>query len=470
MHKTPARWLWHGLIPLGTGLLWLAFGFGYGPAGLGISLIPGSFLLATGLAMVFWGGDSRIPQFMALAAILGVILSIPGMALYEIGLGFLLLFASAASYLAAGFGVMRQSSPPAVVPQARRGPANAAKVALDEAMLGYFANSASIPSGTDAMTLVEETRQWLRMIGDRSWADNPADFHCVPPALENPNLEEQSFRHLNYELMSFGSEYEPYPEQPGATRWRNYAANRIAYARVFRHPGAARPWVIGIHGYRMGWPFMDFPLFGPRWLHESLSLNLLLPVLPLHGPRKEGWRTGDGFLEGNLADTVNAEAQTIWDIRRMLSWIRNSEQAPSVGVLGYSLGGYNAALLGCLEPALDCLIAGIPAVDLPHLLWQHTPPAQVRYLEEQGVGLEQAQAAMQVVSPLAMACRVPLERRFMFAGIVDRLVPPGQVLRLHAHWQQPRLEWYQGGHLTFRGQTGVARLIREGLQAGGLIE
>lgn len=472
MNRAPARWLWHGLFSLAAGLIWLACGFGFGPVGLAIALVPGAFLTATGVSMLFWTGDLRIAQFMALSAIMGAILSIPGMALYTVGLGFLLLFASLASFLASGFAVMRQASLPEGVPAPEQGPANAAKVALDESLLAYFSSTADVPTGERAHAMAEETSQWLDMIRDNGWDADPAAFHRTPPALEDPRLEHHRSAwpgNIEYELMSFDSGYEPYPEQPGGPRWQSYANNRTAYARILRHPDGPRPWLIGIHGYRMGEPWLDFALFEPKWLHHELGLNLMLPLLPLHGHRKKGWRTGDGYLEGNIPDMVNAAAQAIWDIRRMLQWVRHEAGSEGVGVLGYSLGGYNAALLSCLEPDLACVIAGIPAVDMPQLLWRHMPPEQARYLREQGIGLEQAQAAMRVVSPLAMPCQVPKQNRFMFGGIVDRLVLPPQVLSLHAHWEHPRLEWYQGAHLTFRGQSGVRQVIQEGLETGGLV-
>lgn len=472
MNRAPARWLWHGLFSLAAGLIWFACGFGFGPAGLAISLIPGAFLTATGMSMLFWQGDLRIAQFMALSAIVATVLSIPAMALYTVGLGFLLLFFSLFSYLASGFAVMRQDRLPQGVPAPEQGVANAAKVALDESLLAYFSSTADVPTGERTTAMAEETAQWLEMVRANGWDTDPAAFHRTPPTLEAPRIEPRRSAwpvKVDYELMSFDSGYQPYPEQPGGARWQSYANNRMAYARILRHHDQHRPWLIGIHGYRMGEAWLDFSLFEPGWLHHELGLNLVLPLLPLHGQRKKGWRTGDGYLEGNIPDMVNASAQAIWDIRRLLQWLRAQAGAEEVGVLGYSLGGYNTALLSCLEPDLACVIAGIPAVDMPQLLWRHMPPEQVHYMREQGAGLEQAQAAMHVVSPLAMPCRVPKQNRFMFGGIVDRLVPPSQVLSLHAHWEHPRLEWYQGAHLTFRGQRGVRQIIREGLETGGLV-
>jgi hypothetical protein len=73
-----------------------------------------------------------------------------------------------------------------------------------------------------------------------------------------------------------------------------------------------------------------------------------------------------------------------------------------------------------------------------------------------------------VISPLDLAPRVPFERRYIFGAVGDRLVPPDQVRDLWLHWERPRIEWYQGGHLTFRAHAGVRRLVRDALREAGL--
>jgi hypothetical protein len=54
---------------------------------------------------------------------------------------------------------------------------------------------------------------------------------------------------------------------------------------------------------------------------------------------------------------------------------------------------------------------------------------------------------------------VPHERRYLFAAVADRLVPADQVRDLWRHWERPRIEWYQGGHLTFPRHAGVRALV-----------
>jgi hypothetical protein len=157
----------------------------------------------------------------------------------------------------------------------------------------------------------------------------------------------------------------------------------------------------------------------------------------------------------------------MWDLRRWLSWIR-AQGAPAVGVYGLSLGGYNASLLSSLDADLACVIAGIPATDFSRLYFRHGPMLQVLEAELNGIEEHHMQEISQVVSPLVLPCQVPRDRRYIFGGVADRLVPPDQVRDLWRHWEEPRIEWYQGAHLTFPRHPSVKRMIREALAESGL--
>jgi dienelactone hydrolase len=268
--------------------------------------------------------------------------------------------------------------------------------------------------------------------------------------------------------MAFDSGYEPRADEPGRARWMSYAPTRSCHAWVLRHHGRARPWLICLHGFRMGWPTADLTAFRAAWLHGALGLNVVIPTLPLHGQRKVGARSGDGFLSAHVLDTVHAEAQAIWDLQRLIAWIR-AEGSDDIGVYGVSLGGYTTALLAGLEGGLSCAIAGMPAVCLPSLLEMHAPGQLLRSARKSGLIWDDVRRLLSVVAPLSVTPKVPHERRYMFAGAGDRLVPPDHVKRLWQHWDRPKMHWYSGSHLSFTWERAIAEFLHASLHEAGLL-
>jgi dienelactone hydrolase len=197
-------------------------------------------------------------------------------------------------------------------------------------------------------------------------------------------------------------------------------------------------------------------------------MNLLVPTLPLHGLRKTGRRSGDGFLSGDPIDTVHAEAQAMWDLRRLLAWLRDDQAAPAIGVMGYSLGGYTTALLASLDDGLACAIAGIPVTDFARSYYRHLPPLYLNSARNFGLAEPELRDVLRVVSPLALEPKIPRERRWIFAGVADRLVTADQVRDLWRHWEQPRIAWYPGGHMSFRLHPNVPKLVLTALVDSGL--
>ncbi len=459
--KEQSRWPVAAFVPLLAGWLWILLSAAYGFGALIAALFPATFLLATGFSLLLWSGSRKIPQFMAFGGLFSAILALVAIIWLGIVAAIPLFILGAASYVVAGYVGIAQEPLPEGAPHPEVTPGLAAKAALDENLLAWFTTIARIPAGETARRIVSEVAALERYIADTG--DRPDPFFPPPPVLSDVETRPGRWGKYTFERLQFSSDYAPPAEMPGAQRWHAFVRNRTAHAWMLRHPGAPRPWVIGIHGYRMGLPMLDLALFRPDWLHQTLGFNMLIPVLPLHGPRRAGVFSGDFYMDGDVLNIIHAEAQAMWDIRRLLGWLRHTQGAARIGVLGYSLGGYNAALLATVEADLDCVIAGIPATDLPSLLWRHIPEIQARQLASLGVDRESVAHACRHVSPLEAPCRVAWSDRFLFAGTVDRIVPPGQVLALWHHWQQPVISWYSGAHLTFRGRPEVRHLITKAL-------
>jgi hypothetical protein len=461
------RWSREATVPIVAGAVWLWFATGFGLLGFLFSLIPGCLLFSSGMSILLWPGDLRISSFAALGGLLGVPLAVPAFWVAGPGTALLLIGLSAASYLVAGAVAVKWEPHTKQVPTPEPSLRLSAEVAADEVVLATMLSTLPVVSGGAWSRVRDEVIAACDCFESRGWIARPADYHVEPPPLVLPSLVPARTRGIAFEHLSFESGYAPHEGEAGRERWLSYAPNRTAHAWVLRHRGAPRPWLVCIHGFQLGHAWADFLLFDPRHFHEKLGLNLVYPVLPFHGKRKVGRRSGDGFLTGDVLDSVHAEAQAMWDIRRLLSWVR-AQDAPAVGVFGISLGGYQASLLAGLDDTLACVIAGVPLTDIPRALWRHGPPLLIRHGEHQGVQRDEVSEVMNVVSPLSLEARVPVERRFLIGGVADRLVTPDQVRDLWLHWERPRIAWYQGGHLTFNRSAEVRRLIREALAVGGL--
>lgn len=348
------------------------------------------------------------------------------------------------------------------MPQVRRSTALALKVAADEVFLATeLVSGALLLRGADRRRLAREIAAAHGLFERRGWLAEPASYHRTPPPLRAVDEQPARLGRLRYRHARFESGYAPHPGEPGSRRWARYHANRTAHAWLLRHE-EKRPWVVCVPGFRMGHPFVDLTGFRARWLHEGLGLNVAIYVMPFHGPRRTGRRSGDGYLSGNFVDTLHAQAQAVWDLRRLVGWLRRTG-APAVSVHGISLGAYTAALLAALEPRLDAVVAGIPASCFVGLARSHVPPGIAALLARLGFPLARIEEVLRVVSPLAMPVRVPRERRFVYAGTADRLAPPEQAWDLWRHWERPHVTWYQGSHVSFLFEPAVRNLLRSAL-------
>ena len=342
----------------------------------------------------------------------------------------------------------------------------AVQALLDEVVLAGFRVVRSSGDPEAAARIEQETVAAIELYERSGWLAQPERFFAVPPTLSDVTARPVKTRRHSYERLSFESGYEPHPDEPGGTRWLSYAANGRARAWMLRHD-EPRPWLICVHGASMGRPTIDLSLFRTRWLHEDLGLNVLLPVLPLHGPRRRGVWKGAMFPGEDFQDNIHGAAQAVWDIRRLVSWIRTQDAQARIGITGISLGGYVTSLVASLEDGLVCAILGVPVVDLAALMERH---AGLAAADDRHHLLALGKQAGRVVSPLALTPRVPLQGRFIYAGLADRLVHPrDQVLRLWEHWGRPEIAWYEGSHTGFPRSKTVGRFMREALVRSGLV-
>ena len=351
----------------------------------------------------------------------------------------------------------------------RATPALAVQVLVDELMIAAFRHPRLLPRPGDYAVAAADLAEAAAIVEDHGWSSDPAAYHHAPPPPDSVVRRVGQLPGLRYEHIAFSSGWEPHAEEPGRERWLAHRANRIAHAWIARAPRPSDAWLVCVHGFGMGAsPVIDFNAFRTTAMLRG-GCNVAVVVLPMHGPRSGGRALGEGFMSIDLIDSMHGLAQAAWDVRRVVTWLRAEQGAGPVGIIGHSLGGHVAALVAGLEDDLACVVAGIPVVDLPDLFRRHSTPDIARLAQEHGVLGPRSDVVHRVVSPLALACRVPAGNRFVFAGVGDRMATFGHAHRLWMHWGRPRLATYDGGHVGFFWSGGVRQFVSEALEESGLL-
>jgi hypothetical protein len=340
----------------------------------------------------------------------------------------------------------------------------AASVLLDELVLAFMASTRLDADASDFDRIADETRRANEMLEAAGIFDDPTRLHPAPPA-PAVKIRARTYRGIRYQDVSFESGYQPVLDLPGTTRWQSTTSNQTAHAYVLRHR-EPRPWFVNLHGFGMG---NASDLLALRALHyyRDLGLNVIQPVFPTHGPRSGG-PDGEQALTLDYLNNLHSVSQAIWDARRIMAWARAEAGATSFAIHGVSMGGYLAALLAGLVDDLSCVIAGVPTVDLAWVMRRNVPDEERPILEERGLLGPMADRIHEPISPLSFEPRLPKDRRFVYAGVVDRVATPGQAHRLWKHWGKPRVLWYRGSHLGFAWSREVRKFIDDALVRSGV--
>ena len=344
----------------------------------------------------------------------------------------------------------------------------AAAVAVDTLINLPMALLSSIGSPEHIARSSAELDEAVRYYEAAGWLDDPGRRHPAPTDVPDGRVTRQG----NVELLRFDSGWQPIADEPGGDRWRSFTANEEVPVTLLRHPGGPRPWLVLVHGQGMG-RANDVSMLRGRWLHEELGINVAMPVLPLHGARGTSMAPDRQFVSNvYLLNNVFGLTQAVWDLRRLLLWLRGEQGATAVGVLGVSLGSYVCSLLSTLEGDLSCVVAVVPTSDLAGALRAAEPLLASRRRLHRQLHDERSTAVHHVVSPLARPCLVAHDRRFIVAGQADQIASPAGAASLWRHWDEPSIEWRPRGHITsFRSAAYdehiAAVLTRSGLSEGG---
>jgi len=332
---------------------------------------------------------------------------------------------------------------------------------VDRALLTLMKRPSMYPSDDDHQRVRRETRAAFELFQRQGWIDDPRSAHATPPPLKHPAVLHPRSRIPGLEQLVFESQYRLHPDDPSATRWRDRPRNRTAHAWVVRHPEPDRPWLVCVHGLGQGHPRIDLRAFEAARMSKQHRLNLIFPILPLHGARRDPQVPIGGLLSYELVDNIHGLRQAVWDVRRVMSWIR-LQGADRIGIYGQSIGALVSSLVAAMEP-VDMALAGIPVCDVPSLFRIHAPHELRTQLDDGTFLGDEIRALYQSVCPVEITRTVDPMTRFIFAGLADRVSTPSQAQLLYEAWGKPDIHWYDSGHVGAFWTPSVRRYIDNAL-------
>lgn len=246
-------------------------------------------------------------------------------------------------------------------------------------------------------------------------------------------------------------------------------ANRHGHARWFRHASGPRPTVLLLHGYIGGSYAIEERLWPVERLYAS-GMDVLLTVLPFHGPRRAEARgmLPPAFPSSDPRFTIEGFRQLVFDHRALFDYLARSGVS-KLGLMGMSLGGYASSLLATLDPRVGFVVPFIPLAAIED--FAHSHGRFTGALDEQEAQREGMRLAHWAVSPFARTPHARGERAIVIVGDADLITGRDHGQRLAAHFES-ELQSFLGGHLLHFGrgrafETVWRMLANEGFSARG---
>jgi hypothetical protein len=240
-----------------------------------------------------------------------------------------------------------------------------------------------------------------------------------------------------------------------------FEENNIVYGRLYRcaQRWQERPVIVLLDGYPPVGYNTAFPLLARRFNRAGFNAaTLVAPNNLQRRPRRP--------IEDNCLEFARAMAQNIAEIRALSGWLLD-EGCPSVGLLGFSFGGWLAGLTACGDARITCAVMTVPGVRM-----RYNQPVVWRRVREALQALRPAQEAMDTTRlNLTLSTPViPKENILLIEGIYDLFADRQAIEELWQKWEQPEIWRLPHGHISSLfspGLTGrVLRWLSSRLEAG----
>jgi esterase/lipase len=250
---------------------------------------------------------------------------------------------------------------------------------------------------------------------------NGPDF--IPAASNAAQIEFDGPRHFKFPT--------PCPD--------NFEENNIVYGRLYRcaEGWQERPVIMLLDGYPQVGYYTAFPWLARRF--NRAGFNVATLVAPYNLQRRP-----HRPMEENCLEFARAMAQGVAEIRALISWLID-EGCPSVGLLGFSLGGWLAGLTACSDARIACAVLTVPAVRLRSshpVVWPWTRKA-LRALRPAQEAMDTTRLNLILSTPV-----IPKENILLIDGIHELFGERQSMEDLWQKWGQPETWRLPHGHVS----------------------
>ena len=172
-------------------------------------------------------------------------------------------------------------------------------------------------------------------------------------------------------------------------------------------------------------------------------------------------------IEENCLEFAREIAQYVAEIRALIGWLLD-QGCPSVGLVGFSFGGWLAGLTACSDARIACAVLTVPAVRLrcSHpVIWPWTRKA-LRALMPAQESMDTTRLNLILSMPV-----IPKGNILLIDGIHELFGERQSMEDLWQKWEQPEIWRLPHGHISAQLVLGlmgrVLRWLATRLEASG---
>jgi hypothetical protein len=215
--------------------------------------------------------------------------------------------------------------------------------------------------------------------------------------------------------------------------------NNIVYGRLYRcaQRWQQRPVIILLDGKPAVGCRCAFPLLARRFNRAGFNIATLVAPYDLQ-------RRPPRAIEDDCLEFAREIAQNVAEIRALIGWLLD-EGCPSVGLLGFSHGGWLAGLTACSDARIACAVLTVPRVRM-----RCSQPVIWRQVREALQALRPAQEAMDTtrLNLILSMPVIPKENILLIEGIHELFGERQWMEDLRQKWQQPEIWRLPHGHIS----------------------